>query len=309
MKRMTRRALLGGLAAPAIVSALGDRALASCSVTPPPGGTSGLTTPPPPAQAAGYTTPFYVDDFTYPDLSFLSTNGGTNGTSTWSSGLWWNPAGTAGFSKASPTILRLQNGATMDSVRNQAGPSAVGLSATGGYLELRALVGTAGPNLSVGYYFASLGWAQGVGTADQIATALDNQFGGVIELDTLETDPTRPNSALFTLHRAGVGSGQAGHGFITDQQNPNVGGNPYVDFPFPVLGVFHTFGCLWPKTPTDNVRNFGGTFGNVASVDFYLDNVLALSVPAYQSTFQPAFPIIANQGADDFQVDWFRWFR
>jgi hypothetical protein len=228
--------------------------------------------PPSPAAAKGDTRLDFSDDFDYPDTSFIAFNGAPG--KTWNASLWYKPtaAHPADFSIGN-SVLSIHKSSISSIQNSKPFPGKVWL---GGYFEARMLC-----SAQCAFYLSSYDWARlsgnacSTGICDAYHVAgrqMDSTYGGVNEIDIIETTALNPNRGLFTVHKSGAGAGQGGFA-----QPDAVNKSRVTMFGSPLVGAWHTYGLLWTKN----------------TLYWYVDNKLTQTSPAFTSTWQPAFIIFS----------------
>lgn len=244
-----------------------------------PGASKDSINTPAPSQAiaAGFTKLSFADNFDYNDLSFLAFHGAPGHK--WNAALWYKP------NSASPqnfmvrdSVLSIYNN-SISTIQNS--PPFPGTTWLGGYFEARLYC-----TGHCGFYLASYKWSQLSGEActrrpwcdaDRAAgDEVNRLYGGADEIDIIEGYQNKPFMGQFTVHKSGSGAGQQGFG-PPDQTNKDT----FVRFGVPIVGNWHVYGLLWTRN----------------QLNWYVDNRLVKTEPAFPSSWQPSF-LVSSANVD-----------
>lgn len=220
-------------------------------------------TPPPQAAAAGYEKLIFDDDFTDLDIAF-----GENTGQKWNAGLWWYaPPDLSRYEIQEGTILKItgyDDGTGPGGVdhvdlctqfHDTTDPNGVrgGIKFLGGYFEARMCCF----DWSSFWLFS---WGRAWTWKDEVKP--DDPKTWCSEIDILETDGGKVNTAWETLHK-----NTSGDGGVPDEQNwPNE-----IHMNVSPIGEWHDYGLLWRQE----------------DLTWYIDGIPTLVVKPYESTWQP----------------------
>jgi beta-glucanase (GH16 family) len=221
------------------------------------GAASAAVSPPAQAVAAGLGTLGFDEEFTGP----LDIGYGTSGHK-WNAGLWWEPVPSSSAFHIQNHVLTITASASQNvELCTQYHDASGGTYFQGGYFEasMRCTDWSA-------FWLYCAKRPQIYGNLISVS----NPLSWTNEIDIVETDPGSFNAVWCTLHKNTSGDG----GVPDGQNNPD-----QFNVPYPVLGVWHTYGVLWTRD----------------QITWYVDNVKVASVAPYQSTWQPVQLILSAQ--------------